>query len=268
MSTPVADYELGERLSPDVYLAPAPPRLGLDGAAAVVHVLSALPAGAGESLRRRLQALHLVRSPHLAALVDAGYLPGEGAWYATEDPYTSENQGRTTLGDVHDLPTILAAVAGACRGVHALHQAGLAHGAIGPDAIHVAGGQRGVIDLPVISPEAIGEGRVLDISDPRLLDTVDPAVARGEPPSRASDLWALGATLHEAATGRLLHPGLATDHAIVALQRVMFEPVRIADDLDPAVAAAVASCVARDPAERPPSAEALADHLDTLVAGR
>lgn len=270
MTTAVADFERTDPADADdgaSFVADAPPRLGRSGVRVVVHILGPLSDDELGRLRPLLITLAGVRSPHLPALVDAGYRTdgaARGGWYATED------HGPANLTEVRPLPASLAAVAAAARGVHALHEAGLTHEGIRPEAIRLPppGEGPGVIDLPPLGTERLTVGRVCTIGHPPRLDPLDPRVAAGAPPSRASDLWGLGATLHRAVTGRLLHPALVNDPPVIALQRVMFETVELAEDIDPAVAAAIASCVARDPAARPPSAAALADHLDTLVDAR
>jgi hypothetical protein len=265
--TAVADYEPGERISgrrDEVFVSPAPARLDRQEPTVVVHVLRPLNPEAFRLIRPIIEAFGTVRSPHVGGLIEAGYLADSDppfAWYVTED------HGRTDLRGEHDPARVLFAVAAAARGVHALHEAGLTHDEISPATVRpTAAGA--TIDLPTLRAESVLGGRILDIVDPTLLDTVDPAVARGERPSRASDLWSLGATLHRAVTGRLLHPDLPGDEPIVALQRAAFEPITMAADADPGVVATVASCLAPDPADRLPSAAALADHLETLVPQR
>ncbi|MDQ2726562.1 MAG: hypothetical protein M3Y91_01545 [Actinomycetota bacterium] len=264
MTTAVADYEPGERISgvrDEVFVTPAPARLHRPDGTVIVHVLRPLSSDAFRLLRPIIEAFASVRSPHVGGLIEAGYqADGEPpfAWYVTED------HGRGDLRGQRDRRRVLLAVAAAARGVHALHQAGLTHHGVSPTTVRPTSGGA-VIDPPAFRAGSGDEGRILDIVDAGVLDSVDPAVARGDPPSRASDLWSLGATLHQAITGRLLHPDLPGDEPIVALQRTAFEPIRMADDLEPALAAVVASCLAPDPSDRPPTAAALADHLQTLV---
>ncbi|MDQ6785050.1 MAG: hypothetical protein M3063_16760 [Actinomycetota bacterium] len=264
--TPVADYQPGERLAGvpgEAFVTPAPTRLLRPEDTVILHVLRPLEPESFRRVRPTLEAFAAIRSPFVGGLIEAGYQANEDppyGWYVTAD------HGHADMTGELDRVGVLRAVAGAARGVHALHEAGLAHGGVSPVAIR-PGPEGGVIDLPSVPAEPDGDGRILAISDPALLDTVDPAVARGSRPSRASDLWSLGATLHRALTGRLLHPDLPGDEPIVALQRVAFEPARVAEDLDPALADIVAWCVAAAPAQRPPSAAVLADQLDS-VAGR
>lgn len=270
MTAAIADFERigpGEAGGGGSFRAVAPDRLGRPGETVVVHLLGPLTDQQLGRLRPLLVTLAGIRSPHMVALIDAGFrIDGaeRGGWYATADP------GGSDLTGPRPEPEALRAVADAARGVHALHEVGVAHGAICAEAVRVGGptGPAAVIDLPPLDPGRTTAGLVWKIGEPGCLDPMDPTVAAGAPTSRASDIWALGATLHRAITGRLLHPDLVGDPAVVALQRVMFEPVAMADGLEPAVGATLASCLARDPRDRPPSAAALALHLDSLADAR
>lgn len=267
MSTAIADYEPGERLpgvGGEVFSSSAPARLARPGTAVVVHVLRPVSPDAFRVIRPILEALATVRSPHVAALLEAGYQPDSEpplAWYVTEDHVRGDLTGR------RDQAQMVGAVAAVARGAHALHQAGLPHGQISAATVRSTA-DGAILQPPTIRAESVTGGYILTVDDPAALDSVAPAVARGEPPSRASDLWSLGALLHHAVTGELLHPDLPGDEPLVALQRVAFEPIRMAAGADPALASVVASCLTPDPADRPATAAALADTLESLAAPR
>ena len=151
----------------------------------------------------------------------------------------------------------LDAVASAARAAHALHEVGLAHGSIHAGTI-LFGGRGPVLDVPRLGAPP---GEVARVGPWEELVAVDPELLAGEAPSRHSDIWALGATLHSVMSRRPLFPDIGDDEPVTAVQRVMFtrpEP-------DPALPAAllelVESCLAPDPADRPPSALAVAERL-------
>ena len=77
----------------------------------------------------------------------------------------------------------------------------------------------------------------------------------------AADVYALGAVLYELLTGR---PAFAGPRAGV-IQQVLHDPpippTRILPGLPPALSAACVRCLAKDPADRFPSAAALAEAL-------
>lgn len=149
------------------------------------------------------------------------------------------------------------AVAAAARAAHALHEVGLAHGSIHPGAV-VLTPEGPVLDLPRLDAPA---GEAIHIDGWSGLECIDPDLLRGEPPTRASDIWALGATLHHALSERPLFAGIEEDEPVTAVQRVMLSR----PETDPAIGAGlcelISACLAADPADRPPTAQAVAEYL-------
>ncbi|MFO0696612.1 MAG: protein kinase [Polyangiales bacterium] len=93
-----------------------------------------------------------------------------------------------------------------------------------------------------------------------------PEQLRGEPPTPACDLFALGALLHLLLTGR--HAFHDRDPAITR-RRVLDEEGPTEADLSahpPALASLVVACLARDAARRPTSARDVAERLRTYLA--
>lgn len=156
------------------------------------------------------------------------------------------------------------AVEAAARAAHALHEAGLAHGCIHAGAVVLS--ERGaVLDLPRLDRPP---GEVVRVGAWRELVAAGPELLAGEAPSRSSDVWALGALLHDVLTDRPLFPGVEADEPVTAVQRVMFtrpEP-------DPAVPSplldVIAACLRRDPAERPATALDVAGRIAAAAGGK
>ena len=160
----------------------------------------------------------------------------------------------------------LRALAHAARGVHDLHQAGLAYGTITPGSILLADDAT-LLAIPR-PPSPLEAGETVMAQPTERLETVDPAVIRGEGMSRASDVWSLGATIHLVLAQRSLHPGLGTDDPLTAVQRVLFEPPSIDVRLPPDQAGLIASCLQPNPDDRPQTAEDVAVPLEALAGPR
>jgi hypothetical protein len=124
--------------------------------------------------------------------------------------------------------------ADAAAGVAALHDAGLLHGAVGPDAVVLAGGTR---------PVLVGAGTPLLA-----------AAGREElPPTRtADDLHGLGVVLHQLLVG--------TPPADPPVP-----PVRNVPDLEPSLNGLILALLSRDPDRPPPPAGAVARRLRALA---
>jgi len=94
-----------------------------------------------------------------------------------------------------------------------------------------------------------------------------PEVLSGEPASRRSDIYSMGALLYELCAGAPPHvnTSLADLQRIVSTQNA--PPLASVTMLDPRFAAIVDRCLCRDPALRYASAEELRDALEQLVSG-
>jgi serine/threonine protein kinase len=212
---------------------------------------------AWRDLAAKLSHLASVASADLLALLEAGPDPdpdGAGAYLASE---------AATDGSADDpaLPldagSKLAAALAAARGAHALHGVGIAHGSI--DARSLLLTERG----PVLGPPRLGgrSGVVVTARDWREVATLDPALLRGESPSRSSDVWALACTVHDLFSDRPLYDRIDGDSLLIAVQRVSFTRPAVDPDLPAGMRAVLSSCFAADPAERPATAAEFADRL-------
>jgi serine/threonine-protein kinase len=208
------------------------------------------------------RAVAEVEHENVVALYEAGR---DGA-----RPYlvTEFVEGRSLAEVLADgpLPADLAAyvAASAARGLSAAHERGLLHRDVKPGNVLLASdGQVKLADFGLATRADAADGQGSDVrGTPGYLA---PEVIRGSPPGPASDLFALGAVLVEAVTGRPAFPSAGAAHSLdVALHHDPVPGLRS----DPRVPAPLAEIAARllekDAAGRPASARAAAEALDAL----
>jgi serine/threonine protein kinase len=259
----VADYEVIRTLPASSsgqsrYLCRPPERLGSDEPVMVTEL--AVDASSWRDLVARLSVMARSPSPQLLRLLEAGPdhdQAGSGGYLASEaaPAGTAADLGR------HEHVTLITAVAAAARGAHALHDAGVAHGAI--DARSIVFTAHG----PVLAPPSVGgpAGLVVRAKAWRDLVGLDPDLLRGEPPSRSTDLWALAATLHGLLSARPLYPDLHVagegEPVVTTMQRVLFTRPAVDPSLPGDLPDILSACFRPDPADRPATAGILADRL-------
>ncbi len=264
MRSSVADYEViralpASNFGQSRYLCRAPERFGLDEPVMVTEL--AVDASGWRELTGRLTTLSAIDSPHLLTLLEVGPdldPEGAGVYLASE----SAPGGSAQEASRSDQRTLIAAVAAAARGADAMHAAGVAHGAI--DASTILFTSRG----PALSPPPMGgpAGVIARARGWKDLTVLDPDLLRGDLPSRSSDIWSLGATLHNLLSTRPLYAdiradGDAAEPVVTTMQRVLFTQPDVDPSLPPSVVAVLSRCFATDPADRLATAGELADEL-------
>jgi eukaryotic-like serine/threonine-protein kinase len=262
MITQVADYRilgpLGGGTEDRLFAAVAPPRLGLEADRVAIKIVDGL--SSPEQVRRATDELRIfasVQSRYLVQLYDAGQ-EEDALFYSMEYPLLGSLAAPARALTASET---LRAVSDAARGAHALHEAGIAHRNITPSRILLSEDGAKLADLGMAKFMSPGM-TVTQTPDVGEIEYLDPAVIRGARPSRATDIWSLGVTLHWAMTDQSIHPGLRTQQALMAVRQVLNEPPLIADTLRPDIAEIVRSTLAPDPADRPGTAAALASLID------
>ncbi len=261
--THVADYPvvrlLGEGNNGRYYLARPPARLGLADEFVTVKVFTGTHSEqAYERGVRELRAFAQVSSPHLVRVYDA--VLEDSFLYAMEwCPLGSLAGPARPLSRAE----VLRAVADAGRALHALHEAGLTHGDVTPANVLLTetGGKLSDLGLSrVLAPGVTMTGMAGAAS----VEYVDPAILQGQRPSRSSEVFALGATLHRALTGVGLYGELPANEPLLAIRRVMAGEPTLAPGMSPEEAAVVAVCLA-PVGERPGTTLEVSALLDRLA---
>ena len=275
MASQVADYEitssvLEDRTAPCLR-ARRPQRLGGGDAPVTIWVLGPLARTSWAAARARLEPAASVRDEHLPAWLEAGV----AEW--AQRPVVWVSAATAVTGTLAapppglDIPARLRAIASAARGAHALHEHGQVHLAICPQSVAlVATGSSGTPEdgraSAVLSPPALANGQapLAQVGYPPL-GYIDPQLLRGEG-GRWSDIWALGATVHQAVTGSVPFPGLDELPVVQALSKLLSVPAPNLGAIPDAVSDVVAECLAVGPAGRPATASEVAERLDEAAS--
>ena len=225
---------------------------------------------ADDAYRRRLaheaRAAAGVEHPNLAPVLEAGE---DGGWLYlamryVDGPSLAERLlagGPLAPGEVVRLGT------DACAGLDALHGRGIVHRDVKAGNILLAEDGTAVLgDFGLARHQA---WTVLTRPG-QLLGTVGylaPELIRSQPASPLSDLYALGCVLYQCLAGTLPFAGRSVVRTGRAhLEEVPGDPAAGRADVPPALSWTVRQLLAKDPAERPPSATALRRMLQLAAA--
>ena len=267
----IADYRtvraLGAGSHGTCYLAVPPARLQLDVEHVALKVFSN-PCGEDAFHRgvRELRSFAAVRSPHLVHLYEAAL--GDLFMYAM-DYFPGGSMAAPSMPLQRD--QALAVLECAARGAHDMHEAGLVHSDIKPANVLIAGGDRaGTTASPAGVLSDLGLARVITaatavsgIGSSASLEYADPDTLVGQTPSRATDIWALGATIHRTLTGEGLYGELPDMQPLVAIRTVQSTKPRISRTLSPAERDLVSECLAPH-SDRFRTAAELADRISEV----
>jgi serine/threonine protein kinase len=208
--------------------------------------------------RREAALARGIDSRHVVPVLEIG--EAEGLTYLAMPLYAGgslalllRSSGRLELGET----VTLAAELG--RGLDLLHRRGILHRDVKPSNVLLA--EDGAAALADFGLARTGESTRLT-EEGQVVGTAHylaPEVIEGRDATRASDVYALGCVLHECLTGSPPFAGRAL--AEIAFAHLV-EPPPDAHELRPElprdVGSALASALAKDPAERPPTGTALA----------
>ena len=211
-------------------------------------------------MTRELKLFASVRSPYLVTLYDAGQ-EGSVFFYALEYfPMGSLGQPAEPVGR----GAAIRALSHAARAAHALHEAGVAHRDIRPGTVllHPDGGKLSDLGLAQVLQPGITVTGMAGIGS---VEYMDPGMLRGDRPSRASDIWSLGVTLHRALSGEGVYGELPAGDPLLILRKVLTTTPTLSEKLSAADKAIITACLDPDVARRPRTAADVADALDQLA---
>jgi serine/threonine protein kinase len=170
--------------------------------------------------------------------------------------------------DPYPWPWAVAVAAQLCAVLAAVHEAGVVHRDLKPRNLMLRHtGTLVVLDLGVAAVLGTDTTRVTATGSPVGSPAyMSPEQAMGSPVGPASDLYSLGAVLHELLSGTVPFEGSS---ALGTLHRHLHEPPeplrRLRPDVPPALEALVLRLLAKSPAQRPADAHAVYQALAPLL---
>ncbi|WP_406500593.1 protein kinase [Streptomyces sp. NBC_01590] len=202
--------------------------------------------------RRETATVEAVRSAYTAQLIEAS-LDAPPYWLATE--YVAGPTLRGAVGASGPFPadSALRLLAALAEGLAAVHAHGVTHRDVKPHNVILSPQGPQLIDFGI----ARGLEQTILTRDGMVSGTpgyTAPEVLLRNEVGPAADVFALGATLAYAATGR---PPYGTGEPAAVSYRTVHEDIDL-EGVRPALAELIRSCVAKDPADRPDPASVIA----------
>jgi serine/threonine-protein kinase len=243
----------------------------LDRTVAVKMILASYLASP-EHVRRfqaEAKAAARLRHSHIVHVHEVGEVHGQH--YFTMEYVEGESLARRFSRGPLDIEVTVRLTSDVARAVEHLHRQGVVHRDLKPSNILLdADGQPLVTDFGLAKVFAPGSEMTATgvIAGTPAYMSPEQAAGRNAEVGPASDLYSLGAILYELLTGR---PPFREENPLDTLLQVLGSEPAAPRSLNPRIPRAleliVLRCLAKSPAERYPSAAALADDLDHFARG-
>ncbi|MBX3192679.1 MAG: serine/threonine protein kinase [Labilithrix sp.] len=249
------------------------------GRSVALKVLPADAVGNAERRRRFVREAKLAASlshPNIATVHDAGEID-QRMFIAIE--YVEGETLRDRLASGPLAPAEIVRIGSAvARGLAKAHDAGIIHRDIKPENVMLAADAVKILDFGTAKTlsgalATPGDGAATtETADGRILGTpayMSPEQAKGRPVDRRTDVFSLGVTLYEMATGRRAFEGETTLEVLIAIDRD--DPPRASTQnraVPPALERVIHRCLRKDPAQRYASAGELGEDLERASPAR
>ncbi|WP_440902110.1 protein kinase domain-containing protein [Actinosynnema sp.] len=198
-----------------------------------------------ERFRREVETLRTVRSAYTAALIDSETTTPP-CWFATE--YVPGPTLASAIKDEGGLPPDLcrALLAALAEGLADIHAHGVWHRDVKPQNVILSATGPQLIDFGIAraTEQTALTQQGLATGSPGY---IAPEVLTDDAVGPAADVFALGATIARAATGR---PPFGDGNAYAITYRTVQADIDL-DGVEPGLAALITACTDRDPARRP-----------------
>lgn len=261
--TGFGDYTLVEQIREGahgvLHLAVPPARLAHPESFVALKRLRAHPdADDFRRIANELRLLHAAQSSHVVELLDAGTVDGE--LFLVTPHYADGTLAERCSG--WPVRENCRAVANAARGVHALHELGVAHRNIRPENVIIDGTGARIGDLDLA--QLVGGASTVTGGPLGSLEYTAPELLLGEPASRQTDIWSLAMTLHHSLTGHSALGEFPTTGLLDACRHVIRTTPVVDGSLPLSLRSLLSACLSTDPSARPPTALHMSQLLDDL----
>ncbi|GIM93389.1 serine/threonine-protein kinase [Paractinoplanes toevensis] len=237
--------------------------LGRDVAVKTLHAGRAGDPGFQTRFRHEARAMAVLHHPGVADVYDYGQSGPDAYIVMARVNGQALNERIAERGRLSPAET-MSIVAQAGRALEAAHEAGIVHRDVKPGNLIIQpDGTVVLVDFGVArSAESAALTGAKEVVGTALY--IAPEQVSKESTGPSADIYALGVVAYHCLAG---HPPFMGDSPIaVAVQHVSDEAPPLPADVPPAVAAVVTTAMVKDPADRFPSASAMADTAELALA--
>src|SRR5207302_843279 len=226
-----------------------------------------------ERFEREIQLAAKLQHPHIVPLLTAG-AKGDLLYYVM--PHIAGESLRARIAHERALPVgeTVRILRDVCDALAYAHGHGVVHRDVKPDNVLLSGKHALVTDFGVAKAVSMssgakgGEGTLTSLG--MALGTpayMAPEQAAGDPTvDHRADLYAVGAMGYELLAGRTPFGGLSPQGMLAAQVTATPDPVtQHRESVPPPLAALIMRCLAKQPADRPQSAEQLLGELEAMA---